>query len=357
MKHLSSLVLIALAGCGGAAGGESVALRRGAGYTVRNLVSDGFVTAEHLDANLVNAWGITPNPNLANGLWWVANEATGTSTLYDGEGVADSLVVSVPGNPTGIVFNGGSGFEVTDGTNSGPARFLFASLDGTISGWSPAVPPPPPSTQAFVVVDSTDEGAVYTGLAIDGDRIYAADFANARVEVYDDAFAEVELEDGFVAPRFAMGYAPFGIQAIGGTIYVTYALQDEDDPEEEVARAGAGFVVAYDRDGAFEGVVAAHGQLNAPWGIAFAPSGFGPHSGHLLVGNLGDGRINAYEKTRGGWRFAGPLLDAGGHPIEIEGLWGIAFGTGGPAGPTNTLFFAAGPEDETHGLFGRIDAP
>ena len=338
--------------CGGSASGATpAATQRPSSYVVRNLVSDGFVTAEQTDADLVNPWGIVPNPAL-DGLWWVSDNATAKSTLYDEDGIKDSLIVGVPGEPTGIVFYGGSAFVVDDGSgNTGSARFLFASLDGTISGWSPAVPPPPPSTSAFVVYTSPD-GAAYTGLAIAGDRLYAADLKNEKVDVLDGDFAPVSLPGAFRVP--APGYGPFGIQAIGDRVYVAWALHEEDSDEEE-ARPGAGFVEAFDLDGRFVETVGAHGRLNAPWGIAMAPSNFGSHSGQLLVGNFGDGRINAFERANGHWRPAGQLQEASGRPITIEGLWGIAFGNGGDAGPTNALFFAAGPEDETHGLFGRID--
>ena len=321
-------------------------------YTVHNLVSDGTIPAAHTDPHLVNSWGIARS---AGSPWWVANADSSTSTLYDGAGNPQSLVVQVPGNPTGIVFNGGANFVITDGTSSGPARFMFASEDGTISGWSPAVPPPPPSQQAFVAVDNSGQGASYKGLAIattaDGDRLYAADFHNKRVDVFDGAFDPVMIPGAFMDPGLPKGYAPFGIQNLGGHIFVAYALQDEEG-EEEVAGPGLGIVDAFDTAGTFLARVASHGPLNAPWGMTIAPAGFGRFSGNLLVGNFGDGRINAYDLQT--FEARGHLKTANHHPLVIDGLWGIGFGNGGAAGPTTTLFFAAGPDEETHGLFGSI---
>jgi uncharacterized protein (TIGR03118 family) len=321
-------------------------------FTVHNLVSDGAVPAENTDLNLINSWGIARSTGSP---WWVANADSGTSTLYDGAGNPQSLVVQVPGNPTGIVFNGGASFVISDGTFSGPARFLFASEDGTIVGWSPAVPRPAPSHQAFVAVPNAGAGASYKGLAIattsSGDFLYAADFHNARVDVFDGSFHPVTTPGGFVDPDLPQGYAPFGIQNLLGQIYVAYAKQDEDG-EEEVAGEGLGFVGVFNTAGAFLARVASRGPLNAPWGMTIAPAGFGRFSGNLLVGNFGDGRINAYDLQTSEPR--GHLKTADHHPLEIDGLWGIGFGNGAAAGPTTTLFFAAGPEEETHGLFGAI---
>jgi uncharacterized protein (TIGR03118 family) len=247
---------------------------------------------------------------------------------------------------------------VTDGTTTAPSTFLMASEDGTISGWASGVPSPGPSTSAFVIIDRSGVGASYKGLAILGSRIYATDFHNARVDVFDDTKTLVTLPAGvFAPPSGATGYAPFGIQEIGGQIFVTWALQNAT-ADEKVAGPGLGFVEAYDANGDFLFKVARHGALNAPWGVALAPSsGFGDRSGQLLVGNFGDGRILGFARTGSSDNFtpAGPLLDATRSPIVIDGLWGIAFGTGGSTGPASTLFFAAGPEDETQGVFGRID--
>ena len=338
------------------AGGSSAAPKHAAatGYTVRNLVSDGGVPAEHMDANLVNGWGIAAGPSTP---WWVADNGTDVSTLYDGNGIARSLVVQVEGGPTGMVFNGGSAFVVKDQAgHSGPALFLFASENGTIHGWNPAVPPPAPSTHAFVVVNHRRDGAIFKGLAIAGNTLYATDFHNGRVDVFDGTFMQINMPGAFVDPALPAGYAPFGIQNLGGLIYVTYAKQDADR-EDEVDGHGLGFVDAYDTAGHLLGRVASGGDLNAPWGLAWAPAGFGQFSGDLLVGNFGDGRINAFAQGSGGsFTKVGQLRDSAGQPIAIDGLWGIGFGNGNASGPVNTLYFAAGPDGEQHGLFGRIDS-
>jgi len=250
---------------------------------------------------------------------------------------------------------------VSDGTNSGPARFLFASENGKISGWSPAVPPPGPSTQAFVAF-SSPSGAIYKGLAIantiSGDRLYATDFRNARVEVLDGSFNPVSLPGGFVDPKIPKGYAPFGIQTLSGSIFVTYAKQDAN-AQNEVAGKGLGLVDVFDLDGNLIARVATHNQLNAPWGLAIAPDGFGEFSGNLLIGNFGDGQILAYTMTDDLRLFTpnGVLKDASHKPIVIDGLWGIGFGNGQEAGPTNDLYFASGPAGESHGAFGRVLPP
>ncbi len=270
-------------------------------YTVTNLVSDEPGAALAVDPNLVNPWGLTAS---ATSPWWVADNETDVSTLYDGAGVARSLVVQVEGAPTGAVFNGGTGFVVSDGTNSGAAVFIFDTQAGTIRGWNPNVPPPPPSTQSHVLADRSDVEAIYTGLAIAstaaGNFLYAADFHNARVDMFDGAMTLVSTSSTFVDPGLPAGYAPFGIQNIGGRIFVAYAKQDADG-EEEVAGKGLGVVDMFDTAGAFLGRVASGGALNAPWGLAMAPAtGFGRFSGDLLVGNFGDGSINAYEPKPNG---------------------------------------------------------
>jgi uncharacterized protein (TIGR03118 family) len=326
------------------------------GYTVHNLVSDQPGVADHTDANLVNSWGITAG---STSPWWVADNGTDVSTLYDGNGVAQfqptPLVVSVDGAPTGTVFNGSSGFTVSDGNgHSGPSVFMFATEGGTIRGWNPAVPPPPRSTQSFVVVDRTGEGAVLKGLAIAGDRLYATDFHNGKVDVFDSTFTPVP--GGFIDPKIPSGYAPFGIQNAGGNIFVTYAEQDparhDDDPGQ-----GHGFVDEYSTGGTLLSRVAQHGGLDSPWGMAMAPSNFGEASGDLLVGNFGDGKINVFEpKQHGGFEPKGQLRGADGKKLAIDGLWGLGFGNGSSSGAMNALYFAAGPDHESHGLFGRIEA-
>ena len=323
-------------------------------YVVKNRTSDDGAMTRHTDPNLVNAWGLVAGPATP---WWVANNGTATSTLYRASGRPMSLVVQVPGAPTGIVYNGGTHFVLKSARKSSPALFMFASEDGTLSGWSTMVPGPFPSHDAVVVIDSSLGGAIYKGLAIattlEGDFLYAADFHNGRVDVFDGEFHAAGAAGAFVDPNLPSGFAPFGIQNIGGHIFVTYAKQDAEG-KDEVAGPGFGYVSEFDAAGTFVARVASGGELNAPWGLAMAPAeGFGPFSGHLLVGNFGDGRINAYEATAP-HAAKGPLMDKGGMPIAVDGLWGIAFGNGGAAGPKSVLYFAAGPGDETHGLFGSI---
>jgi uncharacterized protein (TIGR03118 family) len=325
-------------------------------YTQRNLVSDGFVAADHTDPNLVNGWGVAFNPTA---YVWVSAADGMVSTLYDGDGNPQSLVVQIPtpdsptgGNPTGIVYNGSAGFLVDPANPQTPSRFIFATEQGVIAGWSPVVD----STHAILEADNSGTGATYKGLALgmaDGSQLlYATDFHHARVDVFDSNFQPVTLAPGaFTDPTLPAGYAPFGIQAIGNRIYVTYAKQDPS-MTEEVPGPGRGYVDAYMPNGRLLRRVASRGALNAPWGIAMAPEGFGRFSNALLIGNFGDGRINGYGAVRG--HPLGALRDAGG-PIRIEGLWGIAFGNGFFNQPVNALFFAAGPEDEEHGLYGRID--
>jgi uncharacterized protein (TIGR03118 family) len=324
----------------GAAGGNS--------FTVHNLVSDGSVPADHVDPHLVNGWGITAGPATP---WWVADNATDVSTLYRGDGTIVPLVVTVPGGPTGTVFNGTTSFVLR---GIGPARFLFATEAGTIRGWNPAVQ----ATEAVVAADRSRDGAIYKGLAIastsDGPRLYAADFHNARVDVFNGSFNLVMRAGAFQDPNLPAGYAPFGIQNIGGWIYVSYAKQDEEK-KDEVAGPGLGIVDVYDANGTFLRRAITGGALNAPWGMALAPNGFGEFGGELLVGNFGNGRINSYRiTTQGAYQFHATLRKTNGEPIFIDGLWGIGFGNGAASGPLTSLYFAAGPDDEAHGLFGVI---
>jgi uncharacterized protein (TIGR03118 family) len=328
-------------------------------YAQKNLVSDEPGKASNPpDANLVNAWGLVSSPTSP---WWVANNGTLTSTLYNGNGVNQSLVVSIPGPPTGIVFNGGAGFVVHSGAAAGPARFIFATEDGKIAGWNPAVPPPPPSKQAVVAFDNSASGAVYKGLAIastaGGDFLYATDFHNGAVDVFSSSFTPVHVPGAFTDPDLPSGYAPFGIQNIGGTIYVTYALQNAT-AHDDVAGVGHGFVDAYDTAGQHRRRVASKGRLNSPWGLALAPASFGAFGGALLIGNFGDGKINAFDlataQGNGEAVQLGQLHSATGPPLRIDGLWALQFGNGAAAGSKDTLFFTAGPDGESHGLFGSL---
>lgn len=339
------LTASALAGAAKAAGPNS--------YVVHNLVSDVPGAADRVDPNLVNAWGLASLPTSP---WWVADNGTDVATIYQADGTPSALIVSIPdGAPTGLVSNAGSHFVVSEGANSGPARFLFDTETGVIAGWNPTVA----LTHAVVAV--VRPGANYKGLAIAstpaGDFLYAADFHNARVDVFDGNFALVTAPGAFVDPQLPGGFAPFGITNIGGQILVAYAKQDAER-EDEVAGQGLGFVDAFDTSGNFLGRVATRGQLNAPWGLARAPANFGAFGGDLLVGNFGDGEINAYEpQPDGTYERVGALRGPDRKPILIDGLWALAFGKGASAnGSTDTLFFTAGPDEETHGLFGAIRA-
>jgi uncharacterized protein (TIGR03118 family) len=329
-------------------------------YAVRRLVADRPAAARHRDAGLVNAWGLAAAPT---GPWWTANEATDSSTLYTGTGSKQALTVAIGGGPTGIVYNGTKGFVVRAGRAAGPARFLYACEDGTIRGWSPTVPSGW-STRAVVAVDEGAKGAVFRGLALatpphGAQRLYATDFHNGRIEVFDARWQPVELPGAFADPRIPGWYAPFGIQVDGGSIFVTYVWRAPVNGND--APTG-GYVDQFDLDGRLLARVGRLGPLNAPWGIARAPASFGRFGGDLLVGNFGDGRVNAFSEQPGHrWRYAGSLRDADGTPIAVNGLWGIAFGNGALAGPKDTLFFASGPhrwrgvtESSVHGLLGSV---
>lgn len=355
---------ITLASCGGGGDGMpaapmppvAVTPTIASAFATRSLVADAGTGAEHVDPKLVNAWGIAFNPT---GFVWVANNGSSTSTLYDGNGVPQTLVVAIPpgsagpSSPTGIVFNSGATFQVSQNGVSGGSAFIFASENGTLSGWSPTVN----RTNAILAVDTGASGAVYKGLAISSylgvSYLYAADFRNGRVDVYDSSWNKVTLPGGgFTDPSLPTGYAPFGIQAINGRIYVAYA-QRASGSSEETKGMGLGMVDVFDASGAFVKRLVTGEALNAPWGLAMAPANFGGASGLLLVANFGDGKINAYNPDTGA--FAGTLSKADHTPIVIDGLWGIAFGNGVNNQPANTLFYTAGPGDEAHGIYGRID--
>jgi uncharacterized protein (TIGR03118 family) len=319
-------------------------------FTVNSLVSDQPGVAPVTDPNLVNAWGLTSSPTSP---WWVSDNGTDKSTLYRGSDgmpfpLGNPLVVNVHNAPTGTVFNPTAGFVLPTG---GKALFLFDTEEGKVLGWNGAQ-----GTDA-VVVANLDDASIYKGLAIAdtlaGPRLYAADFHNAKVDVFDGSFGLVP-DSGFVDPALPSGYAPFGIQTIGSRVFVSYAKQDAD-AEDEIAGQGKGFVDAYDLAGNLVSRVAQHGQLNAPWGLAIAPGSFGRFDGDLLVGNFGDGQINAYEELGNGhFAHRGELRDESGKSLSIDGLWALEVGQGGNNGPAGTLFFTAGPDGESHGLFGQI---
>jgi uncharacterized protein (TIGR03118 family) len=326
-----------------------------AGYVQTNLVSDIPGAAQATDANLVNPWGIALAPGEP---FWVSDNGTGKSTLYDGAGAVQPLVVTIPAPtagataaPTGVVFNPSNTFSVSAGGKSGASAFIFATEDGTIAGWSPAVN----STQAVIAVDRSAAGAVYKGLAIGssaaGTFLYATDFHNGTVDVFNTSFAKVSLAGSFSDPSIPAGFAPFGVQNIGGSLFVTYAKQN-DEKHDDVAGAGNGYVDVFDTSGNLVKRFASQGALDSPWGLAQAPASFGALGGDILVGNFGDGTINAFDPNSGA--PLGPLQGASGQTLAIPGLWGLTFGTGGSGGSTGTLYFTAGTDHEQHGLFGSL---
>lgn len=324
-------------------------------FTATALVSNGAVSAPHTDPNLKNGWGVAFNPK---GFVWVADNGTNVATLYDGNGVPQSLVVTIPNGthgeaaPTGIVFNGTQSFTVTQNGKSGVAAFIFAGEGGTITAWAPAVGP----TNAFTMYDDGTGGAVYKGLALAANNgnnfLYATDFHNNKIDVFDTNFTKVTMPGGFKDPAIPAGFAPFGIQLIGSNLFVTYAQLDAAK-HDDVAGTGLGMVDVFDTGGNLKQHFATGTPLNAPWGIAQAPGNFGPFSGAILIGNFGDGTINAFDASSG--RSMGSLNSSNGSAIIEHGLWGIAFGNDLNNQPSNTLFFAAGPNDEADGVYGRID--
>ena len=336
-------------------------------YRQVNLVSDQPGKAPLTDPDLVNAWGLAASPgtNATPGSpLWVADNGSDKATLYAGATATSvskvGLVVSVTGAaPTGQVFNSdASAFVVSDNQgHSGSALFLFDTENGTIDGWNPAVGATGsnPST-VTEVAHNRGAKAVYKGLAIaqtpnGKTHLYATNFRSGRVEAYNGNFKPVELPGGlFVDRRLPAGYAPFGIAEINGKLYVSFAKQDAT-LHDDVAGPGHGFVDVFTNNGAFVRRLVTRGALNSPWGLALAPTGFGQFSGDLLVGNFGNGHINVYNPTTG--RHLGQLRRPNGRPIVIDGLWGLRFGNGNAA-KTNELLFSAGPDDESHGLLGKI---
>jgi uncharacterized protein (TIGR03118 family) len=325
-----------------------------------NLVSDIPGLAKSTDPNLVNPWGLSSS---ATSPIWVSDNNAGVSTLYRGDGTAVPLVVTIPapgaptgGTPTGTVFNTtASDFKVTKGTHTAKALFLFATEDGTILGWNPGVG----GTSATIAVDNSAvpdsaNGAVYKGLALGSvganNYLYAANFRSGAVDVFNGTFNQVSLAGSFTDPAVPSGFAPFGIQNIGGQIFVTYAKQNAAR-HDDVSGPGNGFVDIFGTDGTFVRRFATQGTLDSPWGVALAPSTFGNFHDDVLIGNFGDGLISAF--TPAGV-LRGQLKSETSAPIQIDGLWGLRFGNGGAGGDPNTLFFAAGIGGETHGLFGTI---
>jgi uncharacterized protein (TIGR03118 family) len=322
-------------------------------YLQKNLVSDLPDFAPITDTNLVNPWGLAAGPTT---FFWVADNHAGLSTLYDSTGAVQSLVVTIPpapgssdpGAPTGVIWNTTTNFIV--GTNA--ARFIFAGEDGTISAWNAG-------SSAVLKVDNSASGAIYKGLTLANsagkDYLYAADFHGGKIDVFDSNFQSAKLAGSFTDPSIPAGFAPFNVRNLGGNLYVTYAKQDEDK-EDDVPGDGNGFITVFDPAGNMIKRFASNGALNSPWGLAVAPASFGGFAGALLVGNFGDGFINAFDLNSG--TFLGQLRNENGIFIWAEGLWDLLFGNGNKGGDANTLYFTAGISGgaalEDHGLFGSV---
>ena len=298
-------------------------------------------TGKHIDPQMINPWGLAYGPGNP---FWLSDAGSGLSTLYDGTGVKQSLVVNIPtasgaglGSPTGIVYNGSSEFQIDNWTSA----FIFDTLDGTISGWSHFDP-----NNALIGVNNSSTHASYTGLAItskpSGNFIFAADFANNKVDIYNGTFKFIK---SFTDTKLPAGFAPFGIQDIGGQLYVAFAATNG---------GAGGYVDIFKEDGTFVKTLISGAPLNQPWGFAVAPSNFGPLSGTLLVSNnTNTGTINGFNLTTGA--LVGTVVNALGKPYSINQLWGIEFGGGSAAnGATNQLFYTAGPKNNANGLFGVI---
>lgn len=368
-------------------------------YNQTNLTVDDptTATAPHTDAHLKNPWGLARSNTSP---WWVSDNATGFSTLYDGSGNAVPLVVKIPGpngspadfqaTPTGVVFNGTVNFDVTPGNDATAAKFIFVTEDGTISAWAGG------NAATLEVDNSTNpnptHGAVYKGATIaefNGKLyLYVTNFRSGHVEVYDTNFKQVNFlinddrddrfddhffnrfGDRFDDDRIPRGFAPFNIQNIGGSLFVTYAKQD-DKKHDDVAGDGNGFVDIYTPGGKLEARLEHGPWLNSPWGAVWAPRDFGAFSNRVLIGNFGSGKIAAFDGFDG--KFIGMMEDAAGNTLQIEGLWALMFGNSaigcpatppvgsglpkcGAAGPYNSLFFTAGPNDESNGIFGTLTA-
>ena len=323
----------------------AAAFARADTYSWTNFQSDIAGVAQHVDPNLVNPWGMAASPS---GTIWVSDNGTGVSTLYHQDGTAFSLVVTIPtaarnrgtGNPTGVVFNGTTFFQVTKNGNSAPGLFIFVSEDGSISGWNPTLD----QTNAIIAVDNgTNRGvnhAVYKsatlGMANGHNFLYVSNFHTGHVETYDENFHQVN-PNGFADPNLPAGYAPFGIRNFNGEIFVAYAKQDHQR-HDDVPGPGFGFVSVFDTSGNFLRRLVSNGNLNAPWGLALV-------NGELWVGNFGDGLINVYDPMTGA--FIETLMRADGTPLQFDGLWDLL-----PLG--SGVYFTAGIAGEAHGLFGII---
>jgi uncharacterized protein (TIGR03118 family) len=337
-------------------------------FVQTNLVSNrNDQGAQIMDANLKNPWGVSMG---ATTPIWVSDNNAAVSTLYSiapgGMNVTKvPRTVNIPGgrastgdgpSPTGQVFNPTSGFQVTGASGTGPALFIFDSESGQLSGWSPVADPFSPDVATAELKPGRTPTAVYKGLAIGTDAqgtfLYATNFHDGTVDVFNDQWAPVMMPGGFSDPRLPAGYAPFGIQVLNDLVYVTYAKQNAE-AHDDVAGRGNGFIDIYTLNGFLVERLASRGALNSPWGLEIAPATFGPFAGKLLVGNFGDGHISVFDPFAHD-RFLGQLRDANRRPISIDGLWALRVGTA-TTGGTGTVIFTAGINDEQDGLLGSIN--
>jgi uncharacterized protein (TIGR03118 family) len=345
-----------LAACGGGYGGSPSPMPASESrFVVTPLVSDQQGIAQ-FDADLSNPWDLAVGGGSA---LWLANNGSARSALFNtGDLSLPALTIGVPqsaasARPTGVAFNAANGFEVTAEGRTGVARFIVASEGGTLSGWAPSLG----LDRAVVAFDGTSAGAVYTGLAMTPQGVesvlLAADFRNGVIDTFSADFTKQPAGGRFVDPALPAGYAPFGVAAHGALIYVAYARPDASAHAPQRG-AGLGTVNVFDGAGRLmRRLVSAGGALNAPWSLALAPADFGTFSGALLAANAGDGTITAFDAASG--RPLGALTQPDGAVLVIDGLHGIAFGSGAMGQPTRALFFTAGPQDGRHGLLGRID--
>ena len=361
MKRIRSVfrvpfVLVAVVAFAFQASPAQAGIARGS-FHEEKLVSDIPGLAAHTDPQLVNPWGLSASPTSP---MWVSDNNAGVSTLYNGAGIKQGLVVKIPapgnvpgGTPTGTVFNNTSDFLITTGSDTSKTLFFFDTEDGTLLAWNRAA-----GDTAKIMVDNSgatdsagDVGAVYKGLTNGSvgtaNFLYAANFRFGTVDVFNDQFQQVSLAGSFTDPSLPAGFAPFGIQNINGSIFVSYAKQNAEK-HDDVSGPGNGFVDIFTTGGALVSRFASGGTLNSPWGLALAPAAFGNFHNDILVGNFGDGRINAFTGTG---TFRGQLKKETNEPVQNDGLWGLRFGTGANV---NTLYFSAGIVDESHGLFGSI---
>lgn len=314
-------------------------------FAESDLVADRDGAAQRTDPDLVNAWGIAVDDE---GLFWVADNGTGKLSIYDAQGNPSigeyrTSQFDLGEGITGIVMNSTTAFQVHAGGECAPADFIVASEDGKLRGVNGDVDP----HRGLVLADRSAQGAIYKGVAIvdcsGGPHLLAADFHNGRIDAFDGKMHA--LPQAFEDPALPAHFAPFDVAVLGGHVYVAYAMQD-DQAEDEVAGDGLGAIDEFDASGTLVRRLTTGGALNAPWGLALAPTSFGPLAGTLLVGNFGDGRITAYDVASG--QMIAQLANEHGKPLSIDGLWGLA------SDATRMLHFAAGPDDEQHGLFGEL---